>query len=46
MKYTIGTVCPVLILISVSVFSQNRVEYHENGQVAFKITQLSDTVNA
>lgn len=32
--------------MSTSAFGQDQIDYHENGQVGFKITQLSDTVNA
>ena len=46
MKNTIGTFCLVLLLISIRSFSQSRVEYYENGKVAFKITELSDSLNA
>lgn len=46
MKNTIGALFIALILISISNFGQNRIEYYKNGQVNFKITELLDSVNA
>lgn len=46
MNNKIKALCLVLISITILAFGQEQIEYYENGQVSYKITQLSDTVNA